>query len=212
MARGIEKKTFTSGITSKIQPANTGEWATVPVGLIAQGINDGQRIGNKISIQSIQVLGLLSVDKVDSVYEHAVRILVVRDKAYQGGTPPIWADIFDSDGKFWRASMRLPEEFSRYQILARKTVNFRQFQSVTTNFDNNTHFHEAATQMTKQFKLFVPLFGKGTAYNYTGATATAADLDHGAIFIMIAESFFDAKSEAEACSMQVKHRVRYTDL
>lgn len=199
LMRAIEVKTFDTLTTALAFPnAATGEYVAVPIALMPVGSNLFERIGNKIMIKNIQVVGHFRQAAASTLRDAHIKILVVRDMAYQGGAVPAWVEIFNRDGEDWTSATRRPALFARYKILATKRITFRASGALTSN------------DKIIPFKMFIPLRGNAQTYRYIANTAVKEALDRGAIFLMAA---YDIATGVIGNSPQVKWttRVKFTD-
>lgn len=63
---------------------------------IAQGTNDGQRIGNRVTVKSLHIVGEVTASPSNPV--SAFRIAVVLDRFPNQNIVPTWSDIWESSG------------------------------------------------------------------------------------------------------------------
>jgi len=96
----------------------------------SNGTTLGSRIGQKISVISIEykIVCSLATASLASVAayptnENFAKMVLVYDKQ-PNGAAPTWGDVFDNTGASATVSLRKPDGFDRFEILAEETCCF----------------------------------------------------------------------------------------
>lgn len=153
---------------------------------IAQGDGDDQRVGDTVTIRSVQIKGKIvqNVDTADT--EYYTRIVVVQEKSPQG-TAATWLSVFAADTVDTLRSRNRPTDF---RIIWDKT--YRSMKDTA----------QGVIRATTHFKMFKKLNLK-TEYN---DSATPPQI--GGLYIMATSNVPATGNLDLTCNT----RVRYTDV
>lgn len=148
----------------------------VPEFTILQGITDSTRIGNRITLQSVELAGVIS-----SGASSVTRMYLVLDKQSNGATATA-ADVFDGGGPGFMNGFRNADNLGRFTILSNRLVTAAQvaedrYFSVSTRRPLAIHYDAnagAITDLTGNHLLVMyGQYGGGAAVTATSAVRLA---------------------------------------
>jgi len=197
---GIETKFLDTniGITALVAPPANTAWAGLdtlnPAALAfncpVQGTGASNREGRKITMESLQIEGLVrvapQVDQAAADERPVVKIWIVLDKQTNGGT----ATGLDSENVYTNpgavaigglAPLRNMLYTKRYKVLKEIEVSM---QDLPIPAFDATNMEQAGT--TKAWSCYLPL--KGMGVEYLGNAGTVADIVTNGLFILAATS------------------------
>lgn len=127
----VELKWFDT-IKASTQPSNSGTLLNGSLNLIAQGTDQDDRVGRKVTVKSVELRGqtrLLSNNNAAALGDH-IRVVVFIDHQHnQDSTGAAWLDIFDdADINSFR---RLDNE-KRFTLLVDKVIDLNAYCALDT--------------------------------------------------------------------------------
>lgn len=179
-----EERKITQNNAETMQIPIGGNWILESMGpLLAQGAAETQRIGKKITVESVFVTGLIKLSALEAVGV-SVRVVIGYDKK-PSGADPTTTNIFTTDNQLLSTYSTTSASKGRYQIL----------------FDKIFSFTSTSTQ--RYFKFFMK---KPIPVHYDTNGGTVADLQKNNFFIC-------AMAEANVAVINVDYSEKfvYTD-
>lgn len=180
--------------------------------LVQQGAGSWNRIGRKISMQSVRLRGQFTYEfKIASsgsldVNSQSVRMVVVYDKQ-PSGSLPTFDTIFGNTNQSgtescdWMDSVRY-DNMDRFQVLRDCVFDFETQVASST-----------VVRLVKSFDEFISLKGKETVFSGQSSPMTIADISSGGLYVYFRSAGNSTPTDnvnAAAVEFGVA-RLRYTD-
>lgn len=180
-----------------------------PVNLIQTGTGSWNRIGRKVCLKSLRLMGVANCDHFLSagtdIEGNSMRLIVVWDRQPNSGTEPLFNDIF---GQTSQAGVETTNWYSppKYDTMARYTVlKDTQWNSspgatpTAGNYVRNNFFIDE----------YIRLNDLESTYSGQSTPMTIADINSGALYVIARAQTNDATSTRWI--MDLNARIRYTD-
>lgn len=189
--QGVEKKSIESSTSGTSLIKASDVISTYLINGIANGTAINQRVGSKISLNTVSIKYVLTSP---SDFSSAVaRVLLVWDKQ-PNGVALSATDLFQQSGYPVDAYYSLANR-NRFAVLADKRISCNPVDS--------------AHIMQKPGSFGVNLKGKSTTFNSTGATIT--DIMTGSLYLVVCSSAPNGGADSTKPYFSYITRLRYTD-
>lgn len=197
--RAVAKSQEVKQILSSATSAGGSTATLVLMNPIAQGIDDGQHIGDSVSIKEI-AMTMLITQSLAAVSGDTYRVLVVYDKQANGAAPTA-ANILDNQ----IGGLDAIAPYNSDYIPPKGGMGTRRFTILYDKLISFDHFQIAAGgQVQKNLKFH---WGKGNLKtNYIGTGATVASIGSGSVYLLQV-----AVNNTNLTSASAQWEVNYTD-
>lgn len=185
---GLAEKKFLD-VSTTVNADDVGQ--VIALNAMAQGTSQSTRVGNKISMTSIQ-MRLASANGATTTTPPIIRYMIIYDKQTNAAAPTI-ADILQAVGVL--APMNMGNR-DRFVILMEDTWR-----------PDNTYSDAAAVAEFTEYKQRYKRLHLDTIYNNTNG-GTVADINSGGLFFIALSNIANGTAEP---TMSLYARLRYTD-
>lgn len=184
--------------------------------LIQTGSGSWNRVGRKVSLQSVRVRGQAIYNYGDvavtgNILGNCMRMVVVWDKQPSGGAIPAFDVVFGKTSQLGTESCTFVDPV-RFDNMERFSVLRDTVIDMHPNFFNGAAGTTDLNSEVYTFDEYVPLGGRETVYSGQSNPLTIADISTGALYVYfraIANTSDDSSVEIASTSFA---RLRYTDV
>lgn len=193
LEKPVASPTFGFGMTGPITSNLSNNGFMAVVNLLQVGAAAWNRVGRKVTLQSIRLRGNFQWDYTldDTVSpgqfpSNIVRMFVVWDKQPNNQVVPSFSDIFGrtNQGGFTSTDLQDPVrygEMERFSVLRDEIIHFHPDMNPIYTSGGTTHNPPAFKVVP--FDVFVDLKGREAVYSTSSSPATSADLATGSVLI-----------------------------
>lgn len=202
-----EVKFHDAGVDSE---NGSGTSIIIPCHQVAQGVDETERVGNKITATGLYVRAVLAADMTPASNPQGYRVLILRDNQQVGDTDPTMAEVLAAPGAYPLTTPLSKANMGRFTILHDQTLLAADV--IPTNVISSVN-DVPLIQTVYHFQKYVKL---NHEIRFNGALST--DINKGGVYVFILaaklqNSTFDIPdgSIGQQVHYQVYARLSYTD-